>query len=47
MRDRCTFTDKDSSNTDSSIATFRNCFKILNKMNDAELKAAFNASKAL
>jgi hypothetical protein len=36
----------DSSNTNSSIATFKYCFKILNKLNDNELKAAIDASKA-
>lgn len=46
VRERCTFTDKDSSSADSSIATFKYCFKILSKMNDNELKAAFDASKA-
>ena len=46
VRERCTFTDKDSSNADSSIATFKYCFKILSKMNDNELRAAFDASKA-
>lgn len=46
VRERCTFTDKDSSAADASIATFKYCFKILSKMNDAELKAAFDASKA-
>ena len=46
VRERCTFTDKDSSNADSSIATFKYCFKILSKMNDNELKAAFDGSMA-
>ena len=46
VRERCTFTDQDSSAQNSSIATFKYCFKILSKMNDAELKAAFDASKA-
>lgn len=46
VRERCTFTDQDSSSSNASIATFRYCFKILSKMNDAELKAAFDASKA-
>jgi hypothetical protein len=46
VRERCTFTDKDSSAADAAIATFKYCFKILSKMNDAELKAAFEASKA-
>lgn len=36
----------DSSSTTASIATFKYCFKILSKMNDAEVKAAFDASKA-
>ncbi len=36
----------DSSNANSSIATFKYCFKILNKLNDNELKAAIQASKA-
>lgn len=36
----------DSSNQNSSIATFKYCFKILNKLNDNELKAAIDASKA-
>lgn len=47
VRDRCTFTDKDSSGADSSIATLKFSFKVVNKMNDNELKAAFKASKAL
>lgn len=34
VRERCTFTDKDSSNSDAAIATFKYCFAILNKMND-------------
>ena len=47
VRDRCTFTDKDSSSADASIATLKFGFKIISKMNDNELKAAFSASKAL
>ncbi len=47
VRDRCTFTDKDSGSADASIATLKFGFKIVSKMNDNELKAAFNASKAL
>ena len=46
VRERCTFTDKDSSNADSSIATFKYCFRILSKMKEDELRAAFSASKA-
>ena len=46
VRARCTFTDMDSSNVNSSIATFKFCFKILSKLNDKELSAAFDASKA-
>ena len=46
VRPRCTFTDMDSSNANSSIATFKYCFKILDKLNDNELKAAIQASKA-
>jgi hypothetical protein len=46
VRERCTFTDMDSSAATASIATFKYCFKILSKMNDKELKAAFDASKA-
>ena len=46
VRQRCTFTGMDSSNASSSIATFKYCFKILNKLTDNELKAAFDASKA-
>lgn len=46
VRERCTFTDKDSSSADAAIATFKYCFKILSKMNDNELKAAFDASMA-
>jgi len=47
VRDRCTFTDKDSSGSDASISTLKFSFKVVNKMNDNELKAAFKASKAL
>jgi hypothetical protein len=36
----------DSSNANSSIATFKYCFKIMDKLNDNELKAAIQASKA-
>jgi hypothetical protein len=46
VRHRCTFTDMDSSNTTATIGTFRHCFAVLNKMTDAELKAAVEASKA-
>ena len=46
VRERCTFTDMDSSSTTSSIGTFKFCFKILSKLNDTELKSAFEASKA-
>ena len=34
VRQRCTFTEKDSSSADSSIGTFKFCFKIVSKMND-------------
>ncbi len=47
VRDRCTFTDKDSSGADASIATLKFGFNIVSKMNNNELTAAFNASKAL
>lgn len=47
VRDRCTFTDKDSSGSDANISTLKFSFKVVNKMNDNELKAAFKASKAL
>ena len=46
VRERCTFADQDSSNAASSIGTLRYSFKILNKMNDAELKGAMDAAKA-
>lgn len=36
----------DSSSTSASIGTFKFCFKILSKLNDNELKTAFEASKA-
>ena len=47
VRDRCTFTDKDSSSADASISTLKYGFQVISKMNDNELKAAFKASKAL
>jgi plastocyanin domain-containing protein len=34
VRERCTFTDKDSSSADAAIATFKYSFKILSKLND-------------
>ena len=34
VRERCTFTDMDSSSTGCSISTLRYSFKVLNKMND-------------
>lgn len=37
----------DSSSTNSVIGTFKFCYHVLNKMNDQELKSAFNAAKAL
>lgn len=47
IRSRCTMTDQDSSNANSIISSFKYCYKILNKMNEKQLKAVFNASKAL
>lgn len=47
VRERCTMTDKDSSASDAQIGTFKYCFHVLNKINDKELKSAFNAAKAL
>ena len=47
VRARCTVTDKDSSASDAAIGTFKYCFHVLNKMNDKELKSAYNAAKAL
>ena len=47
VRDRCTFTDKDSSSADAAISTLKYGFQVISKMNDKELKAAFKASKAL
>lgn len=47
VRERCTFTDKDSSGADASVSTLKFSFKVVSKMNDNELKAAFKASKAL
>lgn len=45
VRDRCTLTDQDSSNTCSLIGTFKFCYHILNKLTDAELKATIRASR--
>lgn len=45
VRDRCTITDMDSSSPASTIATFRFIFHLLIKLNDGELKAAFEGSK--
>lgn len=46
VRNRCTVTDMDSSSPSATIATFQFCFHLLNKLSDAELKAAFEGSKA-
>jgi hypothetical protein len=45
VRSRCTVTDMDSSSARARIGTFQFCFQVLNKLSDAELKAAFDASK--
>lgn len=45
VRSRCTVTDMDSSSPRARIGTFQFCFQVLNKLSDAELKAAFDASK--
>ena len=39
--------DKDTGCPDSVIATLDFSFKVVNKMNEQELKAAFKASKAM
>jgi hypothetical protein len=41
VRDRCTITDMDSAGATATIGTFRFCYHVLNKISDAELKAAF------
>lgn len=46
VRNRCTVTDMDSSSPSATIATFQSCYHLLNKLPDAELKAAFEGSKA-
>jgi hypothetical protein len=46
-RERCTITDQDSSYANSLIGTFKFCYHVLNKLTDAELKAAVQAAKAI
>jgi hypothetical protein len=46
VRNRCTVTDMDSSSPSATIATFQFCYHLLNKLPDAELRAAFEGSKA-
>lgn len=46
VRQRCTFTDRDSSASNAAIATFKYCFKIVSSLTDDELMAAFNAARA-
>ena len=46
VRSRCTFTDMDSSSPSSTIATFKFSYHGLNKLSDAEIKAAIEAAKA-
>ena len=45
VRNRCTVTDMDSSSAAAAIGTFQFCYHILNKLSDAELRAAFDGSK--
>jgi hypothetical protein len=40
-------TDQDSSSASSLIGTFKFCYHVLNKLTDAELKAAVQAAKAM
>lgn len=47
VRERCTLTDQDSSSANSLIGTFRFCYHVLNRLTDAELKAAVQAAQAL
>lgn len=46
VRSRCTFTDMDSSAANSTIGTFKFSYHVLNKLPDAEIKAAIEAAKA-
>ena len=46
VRERCTFTDQDSSSATSLIGTFKYGDHVLSKLTDAELKACINAAKA-
>lgn len=45
VRNRCTITDMDSASANASIGTFRFMNKVLVKLNDQELKSAFEGSK--
>lgn len=47
VRERCTLTDQDSSSASSLIGTFKFCYHVLNRLTDAELKAAVQAAKAM
>ena len=47
VRERCTFTDKDSSNSNSVIGTFKYPFKVMSQLNDKELKAALEGARAM
>ncbi len=47
VRYRCTFTEKDSSNSDSKCGTLKYCAHVLNKFNDNEMKAVMRACKGL
>ena len=45
VRDRCTITDMDSASATATIGTFRFSNHVLMKLNDGEIKSAFEAAK--